>query len=156
MGVGVVGVCVVGLGAWSLGCVRVSVSPAVWRSKVDEFMCGKMRIWYVIIWIEEDVRVVVYVEVDAAVVVFVFVIVIFHVLVIVVVVAVVGYWLLAQGRMVSGCLTDDVVCFVIVDYDGLGLFAVGVAGVLAGAAAVCGVHVAFGTSEDGRRGEEMR
>lgn len=124
----------------------MSMSPVVWWSKVDKFMCGKMRIWYVIIWIEEDVGVVVYVEVDAAGVVFIFVI--FHVLVIVVVVAIVGYWLLARGRMVSAWLTADIVCFVIVDHDGLGL--------LAAAAAVCGMHVAFGTSEDGRRGKEMR
>jgi len=127
----------------------------VLRGEVDKFMCGKMRVRYVIIWVEDDARVVGYVEVDAPVVVSIFVI-IFHVLVIVIVVAIVGYWLLAPGWVVSEWLTDHVVCFVVVDYDGLGLLAVGVARVLPGAATTCGIHIAFNTGEDGRMGKEER
>lgn len=84
------------------------------RRKINKLVRGKMRVRYVIIRIEKDVRVIVYIEVDTPVI-FVLVLVIIHVLVAVVVVAKVGDGLLARGRVVSGWLADDVVCFVVVD-----------------------------------------
>lgn len=75
-----------------------------------------------------------------AAVVFVFIVVVAHVMVDAFVVAVVGYGLLARSWVVSPWLSWDA-DFVVVDYDGL--VGLSMAGGLAGAAAVCGIHCVF-------------